>query len=52
MTGFVRNGGDPSTLALGCRPFFTEKEPLALSPGVSNLGMTWEGDTLLEGGLI
>jgi electron transfer flavoprotein alpha subunit len=37
--------GDPSTLAPGCRPFSTEKEPLALSPGVSNLGMTRDGDS-------
>ena len=37
--------GDPSTLAPGCRPFSTEKEPLALSPGVSNRGMTRDGDS-------
>jgi len=29
-----RSGGFPN--ALGCRPFFTEKEPLALFPGVQN----------------
>ena len=36
---------ESSTLAPGCRPFSTEKEPLALSPGVSNLGMTRDGDS-------
>ena len=44
-------GGDPST-SLGMTPegpFFTEKEPLALSPGAANpdmLGMTPEGEIL------
>ena len=32
--GIKQSGGFPN--ALGCRPFFTEKEPLALFPGVQN----------------
>ncbi|MER1993518.1 MAG: hypothetical protein ABS897_05765, partial [Eubacteriales bacterium] len=37
--------------ALGCRPFFTEKEPPALSPGAANpdgLGKTEEPSVLFK----